>query len=318
MIISRTPYRVSLLGGGTDYPEWYNTHEGAVLGMAINKYCYITLRDLPPYFGYHTKVVYSTLETVSDNSEISHPAVRACLEYFGIEDGLEIHYQSDLPARKGMGTSSSFVVGLLKALNFKYDFGLSASNIVDIAMIIQRDKLNETVGIQDTLWAAYGGCRYYQLHNNDYTQISVNLNDVVKNLMLFDTGNPRIASEVARKQVADFVNKKGVLSGLTNLATFGLNEPERIGEFIDLDWDLKKRLHPDVTSTEIDDIHIRGLKAGAISGKLLGAGAGGFMLFYVEPEYQEEVKNAVNLRYIPFSWEPTGSRILRAERSRSN
>ena len=318
MIISRTPYRVSLLGGGTDYPEWYNTHEGAVLGMAINKYCYISLRDLPPYFGYHTKVVYSTLETVSDNSEISHPAVRACLEYFGIEDGLEIHYQSDLPARKGMGTSSSFVVGLLKALNFKYDLGMNTADLVDVAMIIQRDKLKETVGIQDTLWAAYGGCCFYQLYKNDYTKFSVNLNDVVKNLMLFDTGSPRIASEVARKQVANFDKCEDELGLMATMATNGMDNTNLIGKLIGADWAMKKRLHSNVSNPEIDAIYTRGLKVGATSGKLLGAGGGGFMLFYVEPEYQEEVKNAVNLRYIPFSWEPTGSRILRAERPRSN
>lgn len=306
MIISRTPFRVSLFGGGTDYPSWYLEHGGAVLGLAISRYCYITLRCLPPFFSYRHRIVYSRVEMVSELSEIEHPAVRAVLTEMGVGQGLEIHHDGDLPARSGLGSSSSFTVGLLNAINALRGQMTSKQELACEAIRIEQDVLKENVGCQDQIWAAYGGFNHIEFNKQGFRVSPVILpqqraRDLVDHLVLYFTGFQRLANDVAKQKLDNFVNRQAQLArmhGMVDEAMTALADRNcpitAIGELLHEAWLLKRELSPVVSSAAIDEIYERGRKAGAIGGKLLGAGSGGFFLFFVPPERRPALRRALN------------------------
>jgi D-glycero-alpha-D-manno-heptose-7-phosphate kinase len=305
MIISRTPFRVSLFGGGTDYPMWYLEHGGAVFGFAINRYCYITLRRLPPFFTHRHRMVYSKIEMVSELGEIEHPAIRAVLSDMGVTEGLEIHHDGDLPARSGLGSSSSFTVGLINALNALYGRRISKYALASEAMRIEQDVIRESVGSQDQVWAAYGGLNRIEFdrqgfHVSPIITTEQRLHELFDHVVLYFTGFQRFSSDIAKQTLESFGNKYMQLTRMRALVDEAgeiVGNPScpitEIGELLHESWVLKKNLSPIVTNGAIDDIYEAGRKAGAIGGKLLGAGAGGFFLFFVSPERRAALRQAM-------------------------
>ncbi len=324
MIISRTPYRISFFGGGTDYPAWYLKHGGKVLGTSINKYCYITCRELPPYFEHKHRIVYSKSETVNSLDEIQHPSVRAILKHFNIQKGLEIHYDGDVPSRSGMGSSSAFSVGLIKALHALEGRMISNREILKEALYIEQEVLKENVGSQDQSFAAYGGFNTIEFLSNGEILINpviMKYEDLIafqKKFMLFFTGISRFASEVAGEQIKNTqknASELGRMMELVDEATAVLTNKRKdfraFGKLLDETWKLKRTLSSKITNSQIDDMYNLALENGAIGGKLLGAGGGGFILFYVDPENQGNVKRALkDYLYIPFEFDFTGSEIV--------
>ncbi|MBT3793177.1 MAG: kinase [Rhodospirillales bacterium] len=324
MIISRTPFRISLFGGGTDYPEWFLEHGGAVLGMAIDKYCYLTVRSLPPFFAHKHRIVYSNVELVQEISEIQHPAVRAILGELNVTGGVEIHHDADLPARSGLGSSSSFSVGLLHDIHASRGKLVTKRALCEEAMKIEQKVLNECVGCQDQIWAAYGG-----LNRIDFRQdgsFSVNplvmgmarRQELVGSIMLFFTGFSRFASEVAKEQIAqidDSMSERHKMQELVDEAssiisgeTFSIPE---LGQLLHDSWTLKKQFSDNVSNDKIDEIYDAACDAGALGGKLLGAGGGGFIVFVAEPEKQAAIRERLkNLVYVDFDIDNDGSKIV--------
>ncbi len=305
MIISRTPFRVSLFGGGTDYPCWYQENGGSVLGFAINRYCYITLRHLPPFFNYRHRIVYSRIETVSELSEIEHPAVRAVLTEMAFHQGLEIHHDGDLPARSGLGSSSSFTVGLLNALNALRGQMMSKQGLACEAIRIEQSVIKENVGSQDQIWAAYGGLNRIDFSDQGFRVSPLIVpeqrsRDLLDHLVLYFTGFQRIANDVAKQKLANFNNRRPQLTriqAMVDEAAGILVDPNKpiadIGELLHEAWLLKRNLSPVVSNDAIDDLYNTGRAAGAIGGKLLGAGSGGFFLFFIPPERRPALRAAL-------------------------
>lgn len=323
MIISKTPFRVSFFGGGTDYPVWFRENGGAVLATTIDKYCYITLRYLPPFFEHKSRIAYSIVDTVKSNDEIKHPAVRGSLQYLDIQDGVEIHHDADLPARSGMGSSSSFTVGLLHALQALKGKMASKSQLAADAIHVEQRLLKENVGCQDQIMAAYGGlCRVDFFQNCDYTVAPIILNrerqqEFENHLMLFFTGFSRIASEIAKEQINRTPGKKQQLGEMYRMVGRGIEVLTSAGDIADFgrllheSWGLKRGLTSKISTPQIDDIYERARKAGATGGKLLGAGGGGFILFFVRPEDQPKVRLALkDILPVPFKLENSGSQII--------
>jgi D-glycero-alpha-D-manno-heptose-7-phosphate kinase len=324
MIISRTPFRVSLFGGGTDYPDWYRNNGGAVIGMTIDKYCYLSVRYLPPFFEHKHRVVWSNIELVNEVSDIEHPAVRAILEEHGAETGLEISYNADLPARSGLGSSSSFSVGLLNALNALKGRMSSKKELADEAIRIEQDIMKEAVGSQDQIWAAYGGLNRIDFNKDDSYEVSPmimsgkNRRELQSSFMLFFTGFSRFASVLAEKQIANFDKKEKELQTLGSFcedANRILQQKggvvQELGTLMHEGWMLKRELAEGVTTPAIDDIYNAGLEAGALGGKLLGAGGGGFMLFLVGPGKQKAVREKLkDLIHVNFEIDTGGSKIV--------
>jgi D-glycero-alpha-D-manno-heptose-7-phosphate kinase len=313
MIISRTPFRISLFGGGTDYTAWFREHGGAVIGMAIDKYCYITVRRLPPFFEHRSRIVYSKVELVNNIADISHPAVRGILTDMGISEGLEIHHDADLPARSGLGSSSSFTVGMLNALNALNSRMISRKELAREAIRIEQEVLKENVGSQDQLWAAYGGFNRIDFHPDGTFTVSPIIippgrrNELNQSLMLFFTGFSRFASDFADSQIKNIGNRKSQLhtmqSMVDNAADILLNPQtplRELGALLHEGWRLKRELADNVSNPRLDEIYEAGREAGAIGGKLLGAGGGGFMVFMVEPDKREKVRERLN-KLIPVS-----------------
>jgi D-glycero-alpha-D-manno-heptose-7-phosphate kinase len=327
MIITSTPLRISFFGGGTDYPIWYREHGGSVLATTIDKRCYITCRRLPPFFEFHSRVSYSKVENVGRNSEIEHPSVRGCLQYLGIEEGVEVHHVADLPARSGLGTSSAFTVGLLLGLYALREQTRDKKTLTSEAIHIEQDLLHEAVGSQDQACAAYGGFNRFDFH----TDGSIEANRVLtsknrlahlqQHLALFFTGFARTASEVAQEQLRLTPQRTNELTTMLQL----VDEAEAIvtsenrslddfGRLLHENWKIKRTLTQRITNPRIDEIYEAGLSAGALGGKLLGAGAGGFMLFYVPPERRQALRNRLkHLLCIPFSFSSKGSQVVVCE-----
>lgn len=306
MIISRTPFRVSLFGGGTDYPSWYVENGGAVLGFSINRYCYITLRYLPPFFSYRHRIVYSQVEMVSELSQIEHPAVRAVLTEMAVREGLELHHDGDLPARSGLGSSSSFTVGLLNAVNALRGQMTTKQALACEAIRIEQDVIKENVGCQDQIWAAYGGFNRIEFGKDGFRVSPLILpqqrsRDLLDHLVLYFTGFQRLASDVAKQKLDNFVNRHAQLARMHAMVDEAVavladrNCPiSALGELLHESWLRKKELSPVVSTEAIDDIYERGRKAGAIGGKLLGAGNGGFFLFFIPPERRPDLRKALH------------------------
>lgn len=324
MIITRTPFRVSFFGGGTDYPTWFQEHGGAVLGTTIDKYCYISLRELPPFFEHRHKIVYSKVETVNKIGEIQHPAVRAVLGEFAPQAGLEIHHDADLPARSGLGSSSAFTVGLVNALRALQGRMSSAEYLGREAIRIEQQVIGENVGNQDQVWAAYGGTNLIEFNSDgSFTVTPVILTPARRealesHLMLFFTGFSRIASEVAGKQIQNLLARERQLHAMRKMVDQGLAvlqdqaaPIEEIGRLLHEGWRMKRELAEGVSTSAIDEIYEAARKAGAVGGKLLGAGGGGFMLFFAAPERQQAVREALpGLVEVRFRIGSPGSRVV--------
>lgn len=324
MIISRTPYRISFFGGGTDYAEWYKEHGGAVLATTINKYSYITCRYLPPFFEHKYRIVWSKSELTQNISEIQHPSVRETLKFMGINRGVEIHHVGDLPARTGLGSSSSFTVGLTHALYALNGKMVTKRHLALDAIHIEREILKENVGAQDQTSAAFGG--FNKIDFGGEQQILVhpitlspkkcqNLQD---HLMLFFTGFSRTASEIAGEQIKQTPHKKNELHKMRemvdeaiNILNGGESDIRDFGRLLHENWMIKRSLTDKISTPQIDKIYNDALEAGALGGKLLGAGGGGFILFFVEPEFQPAIKEKLKkLLYVPFKFENIGSQII--------
>jgi D-glycero-alpha-D-manno-heptose-7-phosphate kinase len=324
MITTRTPLRVSFFGGGTDYPVWYREFGGSVLSTAIDKCCYITCRRLPPFFEYHSRVCYSKIENVTMNSEIQHPSVRACLQYLGIEEGVEIHHVADLPARTGLGTSSAFTVGLLLGLYALKEQMRDKHALAADAIHVEQELLKESVGSQDQVVAAYGGFNRIDFNKDggiEARQLLTSperLAHLQQHFALFFTGFVRTASEIAKEQIKMTLQRKRELQTMQQMvdeAEAIVTNPKRsleeFGQLLHESWQLKRSLTQSITNARLDDIYEEGRRAGAIGGKLLGAGGGGFMLFFVPPERRATLRARLkNLLCVPFSFFNRGSQVV--------
>lgn len=323
MIISRTPYRISFFGGGTDYPAWYRRHGGAVLASTIDKYCYLTCRYLPPFFEHRLRIVYSKIESCHNIEQVEHPAVREILRYLKIDRGLEIHHDGDLPARSGMGSSSAFTVGLLHAMYALQGQMPGKQQLAKESIHIEQDRLEETVGSQDQVCAAYGGLNHITfLPNGEISVRPVTLSrhrisELNSHLMLFYTGIKRTASNIAQSYVQDLHTRKRQLRIMKDLVEESLSilssgqDLIHFGELLHEAWQAKRSLSAQVSNSEVDDLYSQAQAAGAIGGKLTGAGGGGFLLLFVPPEKQSAVKAQLNqLIHVPFEFEFAGSQII--------
>jgi D-glycero-alpha-D-manno-heptose-7-phosphate kinase len=324
MIIIRTPFRISFFGGGTDYPAWYENHGGAVLATTINKYCYITCRYLPPFFEHQHRIVYSRIETVRDISEIEHPAVRGVLGWTGVDRGLEIHHDGDLPARSGLGSSSSFTVGLLHAIATLRGQHIGSASLARDAIHIEQNVIGENVGSQDQISAAFGGFNKIDFLRNggfEVNPVIVSRSrsvELQKHLILCFTGISRIASDVAKSKIENFASRKIELNVMRSMVDDGMkilqdsNVPiEEFGALLHEGWLAKRRLSDKVSNVAIDSIYEEARQAGAIGGKLLGAGGGGFLLLFVKPEHQSVVRSRLkHLVHVPIEFDYSGSRVV--------
>lgn len=323
MIISRTPFRISFFGGGTDYPTWYKEHGGAVLSSTFDKYCYITCRELPPFFDHKYRIAYSKIENKKTISEIEHPAIRGVLQEMDLPYGLEIHADADLPARSGLGSSSSFVVGMLNALKGLKGERTTKEWLAYESIRIEQEVLNENVGSQDQVAAAFGGFNIIRFNKDStiFVEPLVLAKDrkekLNEYLMLFFTGFSRIASNIAESKIANLSKNSESLHLIRSMVDEAIDilssnqDIRSIGELLHLGWQHKRKLSEKVSTTAIDELYLSARKSGAIGGKLLGAGGGGFMLLFVDPRNHSKVRVALNsLVEVPFKFESTGSQII--------
>ena len=322
MIITQTPFRMSFFGGGTDFPDFYKKHGGAVISTTFDKYCYVNVRHLPRFFDYSTELSYSVIERVTDVEDIKHPAVREAMKMLDMHE-IRLTYEADLPARSGLGTSSSFAVGMLNAfyaLKGKY---ADKKKLADEAIYLERVLCQEAGGWQDQIAAAYGGFNRIDFGPDGYEVQPVIISPERKkqlnnNLMMFFTGFTRFSSDVQKANAAGGKDKKAQLKEMCAL----VDEAEKVltnkaadlddfGRLLDHTWKLKRQTGAAVTTDSIDGLYAKGVAAGALGGKLLGAGGGGFLVFYVQPEKQDAVRRAMqDLMHIPFAFENGGTRVI--------
>jgi D-glycero-alpha-D-manno-heptose-7-phosphate kinase len=323
LIISRTPYRISFFGGGTDYPAWYRKHGGAVVATSIDKYCYLTCRHLPPFFEHRIRLVYSKIENCHGIDDIAHPAAREILRFLRFDRGVEIHHDGDLPARSGIGSSSAFCVGLLHALYALKGEMASKQRLALESIQIEQDILRETVGSQDQMTAAHGGFNHVVFHANG--EITVHpvtisqerLRELDAHLMLFFTGIKRTSSDVAQSYVANLDANRRHLRIMRDLVDEALTvlksdtDLNAFGELLHEGWHAKRNLSREVSNSEVDEIYQTALAAGAVGGKLIGAGGGGFLLLFASPDRQEALRQKLErLIHVPFHFEFSGSQII--------
>jgi len=324
MIICRTPLRISFFGGGTDFPDWFKDNEGLVISTSIDKYIYITVRELPPFFDHNYRITYSKVEHKVKLSDIEHPAIKSILEQYGESKFYEIHCDADLPANSGLGSSSSFVVGLINALlNYNLKFA-KPNDLVEKAIFIERDVLQENVGFQDQIAAAFGGLNEIVFDDRGYNLKPIILNRKYKeslfnNFLLFFTGFSRFSSDINSFQNNLDSNQKSQLRnilGITKeakkiLLAQNINQIDDFGILLNESWKLKKSLSNKISNQYIDEIYSEGIKSGAMGGKILGAGGGGFILFYAPVDKHEQIKNKFKkLTNVPFNFEDDGSRVI--------
>jgi len=324
MIITRTPFRISFLGGGTDYPGWYKENGGAVLSTTINKYCYLSCRNLPPFFEHKYRVVYSFQELVKKIEDIDHPSVRTTLNFFNVDRGTEIHHQADLPAKSGLGSSSSFTVGLVNALSALNGEIKNKRQLALDAIHIEQNLIKENVGSQDQTAAAFGGLNRIDFGGMQEISvqpliISPNRSELFKDhLMLFFTGLSRDASKIAKEQIKNIKNRGSELKIMHEMVNEGtailVNKRGDLAEFgklLNEGWKIKRSLSSKITNPYLDNLYDAGIKAGALGGKLLGAGGGGFILFFAKPEAQPKIRRRLKkLLYVPFQFDHLGSQII--------
>lgn len=323
MIITKTPFRMSFFGGGTDMENYFKENGGAVLSTTFDKYCYVNVRHLPRFFDYSTELTYSKSERVSNVDDIQHPAIRNAMKMLDMHE-IRLTYEADLPARSGLGTSSSFAVGMLNAfyaLKGKY---ADKKKLADEAIYLERVLCQEAGGWQDQIAASFGGFNRINFNEDGYEVLPViisperkkQLND---NLMMFFTGFTRFSSDVQKANSSNSPKDKNAMLkemySLVDDAEKVLTEKgadlDDFGRLLDHTWKLKRQTGSAVSTNSIDGLYARGIEAGALGGKLLGAGGGGFLVFYVQPEYQENVRKAMSdLMYIPFEFENGGTRVI--------
>jgi D-glycero-alpha-D-manno-heptose-7-phosphate kinase len=323
VIISRTPFRISFFGGGTDYPDWYRKHGGAVLATTIDKYCYITARHLPPFFEHRICLVYSKIEYCQTIEEIAHPSVREVLRFLDVQRGVEIHHDGDIPARSGMGSSSAFTVGLLHALYALKGQMVSKRQLAMESVHLEQDVLKETVGSQDQVLAAYGGFNHITFAPNG--EISVRpvtlsrdrMQELNAHVMLFYTGIKRTASTIADTYVSDIDDKRRQLRLMRELVDEGVSilgsgqDLVGFGELLHEAWQAKRSLSAKVSNSYVDDIYDQARAAGAVGGKLIGAGGGGFIVFFAPPERHAAIRERLaKLIHVPVKFEFGGSQII--------
>ena len=323
MVISRTPFRISFFGGGTDYPAWYTQHGGSVLATTIDKYCYLTCRYLPPFFEHKSRIVYSKVEVLTSKRRIEHPAVRGTLEYLGITKGVEIHHDGDLPARAGLGSSSSFTVGLLHALYALKQVMPGKRRLAMEAIRIEQERLKEHVGSQDQISAAFGGLNRIDFDQEGAFRVHplilprTRLEELQRHLMLFFTGLSRVASDVAKDQIQAIPRRQAELKAMQEMVDravellIGQADLSDVGALLHEAWQLKRSLTHSISTSHIDGMYHAACRAGASGGKLLGAGGGGFLLFMVKPERQRKVREALKqFLHVPFRFDTAGSQII--------
>ena len=324
MIISKTPFRVSLFGGGSDYPEWFEQNGGACISTTIDKYCYIHCKNLSPFFDYNYRIVWSKTEQVQTIEEIQHPSVREGLRFLGIKNGLEIHHDGDLPARSGLGSSSAFTVGLLNCLYALKGKKVSKDQLARDAIFVERNLIKENVGLQDQVATAVGGFNRIEFGGKESFKVypiqvsKQRLKDLNAHLMLFFTGFTRTASDIAAEQIRLVGSKEREMLKMLDLAdqaegVIADNKtPLRdLGELLHESWMIKRDLSSLITNTNIDQTYQKALKAGAWGGKILGAGGGGFMLIFAPPENQKNIRSALkDLLHVGFNLENEGSQII--------
>ncbi len=323
MIISRTPFRISFFGGGTDYEPWFREHGGAVLSTTIDKYCYLTCRFLPPFFDYKSRLVWSEIECIADRREIRHPVIRTVLELLKIEDGVDIHHNADLPARAGLGSSSSFTNGMLLAAQALLGKMVCKRELAELAIYVEQKMLGENVGVQDQIATAYGGLNKILIERDGSFSVEPviapkpRIQRFQEHLMLCFTGLSRNASEIAAEQIASIGKKQSELHAIRALVDegerilSGNGELEEFGRLLHETWQLKRGLSARIAPALVDEVYEKARRAGAIGGKLLGAGGGGFMLFFVPQEKRPRVLAALDgLVHVSFAFETGGSRLI--------
>lgn len=322
MIITKTPFRMSFFGGGTDIESYFKENGGAVLSTTFDKYCYVNIRHLPRFFKYSTELSYSKTERVTDVENIEHPLIRNAMKMLDMHE-IRLTYEADLPARSGLGTSSSFAVGMLNAfyaLKGKY---IDRKRLADEAIYLERVLCNESGGWQDQIAASFGGFNRINFNGDGYEVLPVIISPERKkqlneNLLMFFTGFTRFSSDIQRINKLDAKSKYVQLREMHSLVDeaenvlknnkISLNE---FGRLLDHTWKLKRCTGSAVSTNSIDELYSKGIEAGALGGKLLGAGGGGFLIFYVQPEYKEAVIHAMNsLLYIPFEFENNGTQVI--------
>lgn len=322
MIITKTPFRMSFFGGGTDMESFFRKNDGAVLSSTFDKYCYVNVRHLPRFFEYSTELSYSRIERVSEVRDIQHPAVRNAMEMLDMHE-IRLTYEADLPARSGLGTSSSFAVGMLNAFHALKGTYADKRRLADEAIYLERNLCGEAGGWQDQIAASFGGFNRINFSAGGYDVFPVVIHPEKKkqlnnNLLMFFTGFTRFSSDMQKINAGTGESRDAHLREMHAL----VNEAEKVltckdsnlddfGRLLDLTWQLKRRMGPAVSTNSIDSLYTRGIEAGALGGKLLGAGGGGFLLFYVQPQYQEAVRRAMgNLMIIPFQFENEGTKVI--------
>lgn len=321
MITTKTPFRMSFFGGGTDFPEFYQEHGGAVLSTSFNKYCYVNVRHLPRFFEYTSELVYSKIERVTDISQIEHPAIREAMKYLEMYE-LRLTYEGDLPARSGLGTSSSFSVGMLNAFYALKGKRVSKKTLADDAIYLERTLCGEAGGIQDQIAASYGGFNRIDFGADGYKVSPVILQlerkkELNNRLMLFFTGFSRFSSDIQKETRLSIKKEESRLLEMLKLVDVAeevlttKTDLTEFGRLLDYTWKLKRNISEKVSTDVIDLCYEKAKSAGAVGGKLLGAGGGGFLLFYVEPEYQDNVRQMLkDFLYIPFAFEEDGTRVI--------
>ena len=326
MIITRTPYRLSFFGGGTDYNPWFEENRGLVIAVGLAYYCYLTVRYLPPFFEHKTRVVYGKEENVINNEDILHPSVRGCLQYLNITDGLEIHHDGDLPARSGLGSSSSFTVGFLHALYALKKKMISQFQLANEAIDVEQNRLHESVGVQDQIMAAHGGFRIIELSPEKNWNVknmllpSQYVNELEKYVLLGFSGISRLAEHHAKTKVNNI--KKGktnddlhAILALAEEALYAFQQNasiEKIGKLLNQSWIHKRNLADGVSQDWMDDLYQTAINHGAFGGKLMGAGGGGFFFFLAPPNKHQQIRDALyQIKvWVPFKIDNTGSQVI--------
>lgn len=321
MVITRTPFRVSFFGGGTDYPEFYKEHGGAVLSATIDKYCYVTIRDFPPFYPYKNQFTYSKIERFNTADEVSHPLVREALKMTG-ENGLQIAYDADLPARTGIGSSSSFAVGLLHGICALRGKLLTPYDLAAQAIELERVRCGEAGGIQDQIAAAYGGINRIDFNSDGFSVHPLNIPDSItqtlqENLLLINTGMNRYSFQEAKEQEDNIQNNIEILCKMKQMVDKAQNillkndNPDKFGALLDESWKLKAMLANNISNPEIDRMYDIAKNNGAIGGKLIGAGGGGFLLVYAHRNMHQKIRDSLKeYQFVPFKFEYSGSKII--------
>lgn len=327
MIITKTPYRLSFFGGGTDYNSWYEENGGLVVGCAFSRYCYISVRPLPPFFDHKTRVVYSKIERVGDNLEVIHPSVRGCLQHLGVSQGLEIHHDGDLPARSGIGSSSSFTVGMLLALHANRSEMITKRQLASEAIEVEQNVIKENVGIQDQILVAHGGIQIIEMGPGSGYRVSPLIlpkeykENFESHILLGFTGFQRNSTDVAKDHVSNIKVGKSAsqLKEIHGIAKEGLSllsqnrDFREVGKLFDKTWQIKRSLSSSVSTESIDTIYKSAIEAGAYGGRLMGAGGGGFIMFIAPPDRHSYIKYKLEGQvkvWVPFSFDDDGAQVL--------